>query len=177
MNVDYWSSRLFAVKPLVGHHGNYTLRIQAQDRGTPANIALQEMEICVSDFNDHSPRFVWPQQNTTLKVFENTTVGLNHWLEINRNRSYLEFTTVNDCWLIGGVSNRRRVSRWRRRGSQQSNSLYDPSGSGWSPQVVSYRQCHWSTDTGSTPRSWEAKVLSGILANWSDWFTTLSKSI
>ena len=74
--VDVTSARLVALKPLVGHHGNYTLRLRAQDRGTPPISAHQDVEICVTDFNDHAPVFVYPEQNnTTLRVFENATVG------------------------------------------------------------------------------------------------------
>lgn len=76
VSVDAMSSKLFAVKPLVGHHGNFTLKLRAQDRGTPANTAFQDLQICVSDFNDHAPVFVQPEQNNTaFRVFENTTVG------------------------------------------------------------------------------------------------------
>ncbi len=63
------------MKPLVRHHDNYTLRIRAQDRGFPINTAYQDVHICVTDFNDHAPRFVRPEQNTTIKVAENETVG------------------------------------------------------------------------------------------------------
>lgn len=75
-NIDHSSARLTAVQPLVGHHGNYTLRIRAQDRGPGPNVAFQEVELCVSDYNDHAPVFVRPEQNnTTFRVYENTTVG------------------------------------------------------------------------------------------------------
>lgn len=76
-NIDRSSAKLIAAQPLVGHHGNYTLKIRAQDRGLPVpNFAFQDVEICVSDFNDHAPMFVRPEQNnTTFRVFENATVG------------------------------------------------------------------------------------------------------
>lgn len=76
INIDPTSARLLVAQPLVGHHGNYTLKLRAQDRGQVPNVAFQDLEICVSDFNDHSPVFVRPEQNnTTLRVYENTTVG------------------------------------------------------------------------------------------------------
>lgn len=40
------------------------------------NVAFQDVDICVSDFNDHAPVFIHPElNNTTLRIFENTTVG------------------------------------------------------------------------------------------------------
>lgn len=76
INIDPTSARLLAARPLVANHGNYTLRLRAEDRGPVPNVAFQDLEICVSDFNDHAPMFVRPEQNnTTLRVFENTTVG------------------------------------------------------------------------------------------------------
>ncbi|XP_057365539.1 cadherin-23-like isoform X1 [Daphnia carinata] len=75
-SIDHSSARLIAVQPLVGHHGNYTLRVRAQDRGPVPNVAFQDVELCVSDYNDHAPVFVRPEQNnTTFRVYENTTVG------------------------------------------------------------------------------------------------------
>ncbi|KAI9560285.1 hypothetical protein GHT06_014300 [Daphnia sinensis] len=71
-NIDHSSARLSAVQPL----GNYTLRIRAQDRGPVPNVAFQDVELCVSDYNDHAPVFVrLEQNNTTFRVYENTTVG------------------------------------------------------------------------------------------------------
>lgn len=76
INIDPTSARLLAGQPLVGHHGNYTLRLRAQDRGAVPNVAFQDVEVCVTDFNDHAPMFVRPEQNnTTLRVFENATIG------------------------------------------------------------------------------------------------------
>lgn len=76
VNIDTTSAKLFATQSLVGHHGNYTLRLRAQDRGAQPNTVYQEVDICVTDFNDHAPVFVQPEQNhTTLRVYENATVG------------------------------------------------------------------------------------------------------
>ena len=76
VNIDTMSTKLFAVKPLVSHHGNFTLKVRAQDRGAPVNTAYQDVDICVSDFNDHAPVFVRPElNNTAFRVFENATVG------------------------------------------------------------------------------------------------------
>ena len=76
VNIDSSSARLLAAKPLVGHHGNYTLRLRAQDRGPVPNVAFQDVDICVTDFNDHAPVFIHPEQNnTTFRIYENTTVG------------------------------------------------------------------------------------------------------
>ena len=76
VNAEMGSSKLLAAKSLVGHHGNFSLKLRAQDRGTPVNFAFQDVDICVSDFNDHAPVFVRPEQNNTaFRVFENATVG------------------------------------------------------------------------------------------------------
>ena len=80
VGVDAVSVRLLALQPLVGRHGNYTLKLRAQDRGSPPNSAFQEVNICVSDFNDHAPVFIRPDNlngtaKTPLRLLENTTVG------------------------------------------------------------------------------------------------------
>lgn len=75
VNMDFVSAKLYALKPLVGFHGNYTLKIRAQDKGMPSNSAFQDISVCVTDFNDHAPKFVRPEQNTTIKIAENATVG------------------------------------------------------------------------------------------------------
>ncbi|XP_064108915.1 cadherin-23-like isoform X3 [Macrobrachium nipponense] len=73
--VDQTAAQIFAAKPLVGQYGNYSLIVQAQDRGFPPNSVLSEIGICVSDFNDHAPIFVSPSANLTIRVPENATVG------------------------------------------------------------------------------------------------------
>lgn len=72
---DYSSARISASVPLKGFYGNYTLVVEAQDMGTPPNVAAMEVPICVADFNDNPPRFISPPHNVTIKVPENTTVG------------------------------------------------------------------------------------------------------
>lgn len=74
-NLDYSSARITATVPLKGFYGNYTLMIEAEDLGTPANVVTSELPICVTDFNDNPPRFISPPHNVTIKVPENTTVG------------------------------------------------------------------------------------------------------
>lgn len=64
------AAEIFAAKPLVGQYGNYSLEIQAQDRGFPPNSVMSHINICVSDFNDHPPEFVSPSENVTIKVPE-----------------------------------------------------------------------------------------------------------
>ena len=80
VGVDAVSVRLLALQPLVGRHGNYTLKLRAQDRGSPPNSAFQEVSVCVSDFNDHAPVFIQPENvngtaKVALRIFENSTVG------------------------------------------------------------------------------------------------------
>ncbi|XP_050735758.1 cadherin-23-like isoform X6 [Eriocheir sinensis] len=73
--IEQTAAEIFAAKPLVGQYGNYSLQIQAQDRGFPPNSIMSYIDICVLDFNDHAPEFVSPSENVTIKVPENATVG------------------------------------------------------------------------------------------------------
>jgi hypothetical protein len=57
-------------QPLKGLYGNYTLIIQAQDLGIPSNSVTTQVSICVTDFNDNTPRFISPQHNTTVRIPE-----------------------------------------------------------------------------------------------------------
>ncbi|XP_071547486.1 cadherin-23 isoform X4 [Panulirus ornatus] len=72
---EHTAAHIFAAKPLVGQYGNYSLMVQAQDRGFPPNSVMSQINICVSDFNDHAPQFVSPSVNLTIRVPENATVG------------------------------------------------------------------------------------------------------
>lgn len=38
--------------------------------GYPANTARGQMSVCVSDFNDHAPRFTQPQANISIRIPE-----------------------------------------------------------------------------------------------------------
>ncbi|XP_069185641.1 cadherin-23 isoform X4 [Procambarus clarkii] len=73
--IEQTAAQIFAAKPLVGQYGNYSLMIQAQDRGFPPNSVTSQINICVSDFNDHAPQFVSPSVNLTIHIPENATVG------------------------------------------------------------------------------------------------------
>ena len=75
VNADFVSARVFALKPLVGRHANYAIRVRAEDRGAPPNVAHQDVAICVADFNDHAPQFASPEQNATVRIAENATIG------------------------------------------------------------------------------------------------------
>ena len=68
--IEQTAAQIFAAKPLVGQYGNYSLQIQAQDRGFPPNSVLSAVNVCVLDFNDHAPEFVSPSENVTIKVPE-----------------------------------------------------------------------------------------------------------
>ncbi|CAG9119461.1 unnamed protein product [Plutella xylostella] len=72
---DANTGRLFAKQPLKDRFGNYTLIVEARDLGTPANVARGELRVCVTDYNDHAPVFLYPPQNVTVKVPENATIG------------------------------------------------------------------------------------------------------
>ncbi|CAL4059672.1 unnamed protein product [Meganyctiphanes norvegica] len=73
--IDYNTAQLFAAKPLVGQYGNYSVQIEAQDRGFPPNSVMSIVPICVTDFNDNAPIFISPSVNLTIRVPENATVG------------------------------------------------------------------------------------------------------
>uniref|UniRef100_A0A8D8Q5N3 Cadherin-23 n=1 Tax=Cacopsylla melanoneura TaxID=428564 RepID=A0A8D8Q5N3_9HEMI len=75
INIDYSSARIVTTGSLKMKYGNYTLRIQAQDLGTPPNIVYKDLPVCVTDYNDNAPRFVSPSHNVTIRVPENATVG------------------------------------------------------------------------------------------------------
>uniref|UniRef100_A0A182YAM2 Cadherin domain-containing protein n=1 Tax=Anopheles stephensi TaxID=30069 RepID=A0A182YAM2_ANOST len=68
-------AEIYSRGPLKNLHGNYTLELIVSDLGSVPNTVRDTVEICVTDFNDHAPVFVVPSGNTTVKVFENTTVG------------------------------------------------------------------------------------------------------
>uniref|UniRef100_A0A182JWJ6 Cadherin domain-containing protein n=1 Tax=Anopheles christyi TaxID=43041 RepID=A0A182JWJ6_9DIPT len=68
-------AEIFSRGPLKNLHGNYTLVLIVSDLGSVPNTVRDTVEICVTDFNDHAPVFVVPSGNTTVKVFENTTIG------------------------------------------------------------------------------------------------------
>lgn len=74
--VEQTAAQIFAAKPLVGQFGNYSLMVQAQDRGFPPNSVMSQIDICVSDFNDHAPQFVSPSVNLTIRVPEVSSVSL-----------------------------------------------------------------------------------------------------
>ncbi|CAH0391322.1 unnamed protein product [Bemisia tabaci] len=73
--VDQFTSKIMSRSSLKGRYGNYTLVIRIQDLGTPSNVAMTDLKICVSDFNDHAPRFVSPSHNITIRIPENATEG------------------------------------------------------------------------------------------------------
>ncbi|CAN7993536.1 unnamed protein product [Ixodes hexagonus] len=60
---------------LRGRVGNATLALKAQDQGLPPRSAVHRFTVCVSDVNDHSPVFVRPPQNHTIRIPENATLG------------------------------------------------------------------------------------------------------
>ncbi|XP_066157175.1 cadherin-23 isoform X2 [Euwallacea fornicatus] len=70
-----WSAQIRTTKSLRGRHGNYTLTIRAQDLGKPSFYVEEPLHICVMDYNDHTPVFIAPPHNSTLRVPENATVG------------------------------------------------------------------------------------------------------
>ncbi|KAF4517747.1 hypothetical protein B566_EDAN002952 [Ephemera danica] len=75
-SLDHTSARITAALPLRSLYGNYSLVVRASDLGSPPNSAVEMVRICVTDFNDHPPRFVSPPANlTVVRVPENATVG------------------------------------------------------------------------------------------------------
>ncbi|OXU32081.1 hypothetical protein TSAR_007838 [Trichomalopsis sarcophagae] len=72
---DYWTARLKASESLRGRFGNYSLKLEVQDLGSPPNKVLATLDVCVTDYNDNPPVFISPQHNVTIRVPENMTVG------------------------------------------------------------------------------------------------------
>ncbi|XP_041988601.1 cadherin-23 isoform X1 [Aricia agestis] len=72
---DANSARLFARQSLRDRFGNYSLAVEARDLGSPVLAARGILRVCVTDYNDHAPVFVYPPQNVTIKVPENATIG------------------------------------------------------------------------------------------------------
>ncbi|XP_029849055.2 cadherin-23 [Ixodes scapularis] len=60
---------------LRGRVGNATVALKAQDQGLPPRSSVQRFTVCVSDVNDHSPVFIRPPQNHTIRIPENATLG------------------------------------------------------------------------------------------------------
>ncbi|KAL1490790.1 hypothetical protein ABEB36_013427 [Hypothenemus hampei] len=73
--VTDYSSQVRPSSSLKGRFGNYTLLIRAQDLGNPSFLVEEPLSICVTDYNDHPPKFLSPPHNSTLRVPENATVG------------------------------------------------------------------------------------------------------
>lgn len=67
---DPWNGDLFAKGSLQNYYGNYTLKIQARDLGSPQNTVEETVYITVLDFNDHAPYFIAPTNNVTIRVPE-----------------------------------------------------------------------------------------------------------
>lgn len=67
---DPWNGDLYAKGSLQNYYGNYTLKIQAKDLGSPQNTVEETIYITVLDFNDHSPYFIAPTSNVTIRVPE-----------------------------------------------------------------------------------------------------------
>ncbi|KAJ1522204.1 hypothetical protein ONE63_002512 [Megalurothrips usitatus] len=74
-NIDLWSARIISTTSLKARYGNYTLKLMAQDLGSPPNSVTMELSICVLDINDNAPRFISPPHNITIRVPENATIG------------------------------------------------------------------------------------------------------
>ncbi|XP_058798620.1 cadherin-23 isoform X2 [Phymastichus coffea] len=72
---DYWSARLKASDSLRGRFGKYSLKLEVQDLGKPANKVYATLDVCVTDYNDNPPVFISPQHNITIRIPENMTVG------------------------------------------------------------------------------------------------------
>ena len=63
-------ARLFTKVPIRGKVGNYSLTLRARDQGFPIQNAMEKFNVCVFDVNDHSPVFIKPPQNYTIRIPE-----------------------------------------------------------------------------------------------------------
>ncbi|XP_076365612.1 cadherin-23-like isoform X2 [Tachypleus tridentatus] len=69
------TAKVFTKQSLRNKSGNYTLQIRAQDQGIHPRNSTENFHVCVTDVNDHSPEFVSPHSNYTVKIPENFTIG------------------------------------------------------------------------------------------------------
>ena len=69
------TARVYPATSLKGKYGNYSLTVVASDGGSPPNVREARYTICVQDFNDNAPQFVFPSSNHTIRVPENATIG------------------------------------------------------------------------------------------------------
>lgn len=90
--IEQTAAQIFAAKPLVGQYGNYSLMIQAQDRGFPPNSVTSQINICVSDFNDHAPQFVSPSVNLTIHIPEVSLLDLCNFSHIVYMSKYYDMS-------------------------------------------------------------------------------------
>lgn len=66
---------LVVTQPLKERVGNYSIFVRATDRGQPPLSSIKLINICVQDVNNHSPLFVRPPLNHTIRIMENATIG------------------------------------------------------------------------------------------------------
>lgn len=69
-----WSARIVSTTSLKARYGNYTLKLSAQDLGSPPNSVTMDLSICVLDINDNAPHFISPPHNITIRVPEVTQI-------------------------------------------------------------------------------------------------------
>uniref|UniRef100_A0A8D8D154 Cadherin-23 n=2 Tax=Culex pipiens TaxID=7175 RepID=A0A8D8D154_CULPI len=68
-------AEIYSNQSLNNLYGNYSLLITARDKGVPSNAVSEKVDICVLDFNDHAPNFIFPSNDSIIHVPENATVG------------------------------------------------------------------------------------------------------
>uniref|UniRef100_T1IXK9 Cadherin domain-containing protein n=1 Tax=Strigamia maritima TaxID=126957 RepID=T1IXK9_STRMM len=74
-SIDRSSARLVASKSLKQYVGNSSLTIKVSDDGLPPLSSTDVLNVCVTDFNDHAPKFKRPSQNFTVRVLEDSPPG------------------------------------------------------------------------------------------------------
>lgn len=63
-------AEIYSKQSLNNLYGNYSLLITARDKGIPSNAVSEKVDICVLDFNDHAPSFIYPSNDSFIHVPE-----------------------------------------------------------------------------------------------------------
>jgi cadherin 23 len=68
--VDPWNANIYSRGKLNKLYGNYSLKLNIKDLGTPQKAVKVDLDICIQDYNDHAPYFVSPINNYTIRIPE-----------------------------------------------------------------------------------------------------------
>ncbi|KAL1424749.1 hypothetical protein MTO96_019894 [Rhipicephalus appendiculatus] len=114
---------------LRGRVGNATVALRAQDQGLPPRSSVQMFSICVADVNDHSPVFVKPPQNHTIRIPEAPWwwkwVRRTAILERNAEVRYRLKDLPNGHWRTFRLDERTGVITLRQTLDRETQKVYE----------------------------------------------------